>query len=157
MKTTTITTTNKSRIEANTVSEAWQIVKGIFPTDYELDQFSTKNAGYPVYRSTEEGHYYDYICDLGDRLEVNLSNGKTVNVWFSDLYWKAIENDELRHQVADLKNFVTSLKQDIANYQNYYMTATKRNIAQLEEIEALKAEIAELKKNGYSLLNDLIA
>lgn len=61
--------------------EAWEKVNEIFPTDYEQDLKSTETAGYPVYRSTAEGHYYDYICDLGDRLEVNRSDGTTVNIW----------------------------------------------------------------------------
>ena len=51
--------------------EAWNKVNEIFPTDYEQDMGSSDRAGYPVYRSTAEGHYYDYICDLGSRLEVN--------------------------------------------------------------------------------------
>ena len=156
MKTTTITTTNK-RIEANTKAEAWQKVREIFPTDYEIDFHSTERAGYAVYRSTADGHYYDYICDLGDRLEVNLSNGKTVNVWFSDLYWKAIENDELRHQVADLKETVKDLKQARDDYKEAYEIVLENEKSLVNEIKALEAEIAELKKNGYSLMNDLIA
>lgn len=63
--------------------EAWNKVNEIFPTDYEQDLGSSDRAGYPIYRSTAEGHYYDYICDLGNRLEVNLdsSNLATVNIW----------------------------------------------------------------------------
>ncbi len=62
--------------------EAWNKVNEIFPTDYEQDMGSSDRAGYPVYRSTAEGHYYDYICDLGNRLEVNLdsSHQPTVNI-----------------------------------------------------------------------------
>ena len=61
--------------------EAWNKVNEIFPTDYEQDLGSSDRAGYPIYRSTAEGHYYDYICDLGNRLEVNLPDGKSVNIW----------------------------------------------------------------------------
>ena len=63
--------------------ETWNKVNEIFPTDYEQDMGSSDRAGYPVYRSTAEGHYYDYICDLGNRLEVNLdsSHQPTVNIW----------------------------------------------------------------------------
>lgn len=63
--------------------EAWNKVNEIFPTDYAKDEHSSNRAGYPVYRSTAEGHHCDYICDLGDRLEVNLDSShlETVNIW----------------------------------------------------------------------------
>lgn len=64
----------------NSISKAWQAVNEIFPTDYIKDENSSARAGYPVYRSTADGHYYDYICDLGNRLEVNLSDGRTINI-----------------------------------------------------------------------------
>jgi len=61
--------------------EAWNRVNEIFPTDYAKDEESSQRAGYPIFRSTADGHFYDYICDLNDRLEVNLSTGETVNIW----------------------------------------------------------------------------
>lgn len=61
--------------------EAWNRVNEIFPTDYAKDEDSSQRAGYPIFRSTVDGHFYDYICDLNDRLEVNLSTGETVNIW----------------------------------------------------------------------------
>jgi len=68
------------RIEAASVKEAWDIVDSIFPTDYNEDSQSSERAGYPIYRSDVE--CYDYICDLGCRLEINLKKGnKTINVW----------------------------------------------------------------------------
>lgn len=69
-------------IKVKNYEEAWEIVNGIFPTDYEKDEEGSQRAGYPIYRSTADGHYYDYICDLNDRLEVNLKDGnQTINVW----------------------------------------------------------------------------
>lgn len=65
------------------VEDAWGVVNLIFPTDYEKDEDSTKRAGYPIYRSTAEERYYCYICNLNTRLEINLDNGKTVNVWIA--------------------------------------------------------------------------
>lgn len=61
--------------------EAWNKANEIFPTDYAKDEGSSQRAGYPIFRSTSDGHFYDYICDLNDRLEVNLSTGETVNIW----------------------------------------------------------------------------
>ena len=65
----------------NSVREAWSKANEIFPTDYERDAGRSSRSGYPVYSSTADGHWYDYICDLGERLELNLSNGDTVNIW----------------------------------------------------------------------------
>jgi hypothetical protein len=64
----------------NSVERAWEEANKIMPNDYEQDMESSNRAGYPIYRSNVE--YYDYICDLGDRLEVNLKDGsKSVNIW----------------------------------------------------------------------------
>jgi len=109
------------RIEVNSKAEAWSIIDRIFPTDYSVDEVSSAAAGYKVYRSTAEGHWYDYICDLNDRYEVNLSNGITVNVWFSEIYMKAKElahmverltqeNDDLTGEVAVQKHIVGILE-----------------------------------------------
>ena len=44
------------------------------------DHEAGKKAGYDIYRDLEE--YYNYICCLGDRLEVNLKEGnQTINLW----------------------------------------------------------------------------
>lgn len=63
-----------------TIAEAWNKAGEIFPTDYELDGQRTAGAGYPIYYSTADG-VNAYICDLGDRLEVNLPDGSSVNIW----------------------------------------------------------------------------
>lgn len=69
-------------IKVSSYEEAWGVVDSIFPTDYEKDEQSSERAGYPIYRSTADGRYYDYICDLNDRLEINLHDGnRSVNVW----------------------------------------------------------------------------
>lgn len=75
-----------ANIKVTSKQDAWNKVNQIFPTDYEQDVQSSTRAGYPVYRSTAEGHYYDYICDLGDRLEVNLDSShlETANIWIEE-------------------------------------------------------------------------
>ena len=60
--------------------KAWHAADAIMPTDYEKDEARTAGAGYPIYYSTADG-VNAYICDLGDRLEVNLPNGDSVNIW----------------------------------------------------------------------------
>lgn len=51
--------------------------------DYDYDPYRSARAGYPIYYTTHEG-VTEYICDLGNRLEVNLANGKSVNIWIAD-------------------------------------------------------------------------
>ena len=66
----------------NSISEAWQKVAEVFPSDYVRDDSSSVHAGYDIYRSTvksEGGNYqwyYCYICNLGCTLEVNLTDDK---------------------------------------------------------------------------------
>lgn len=81
--------------KVNSISKAWAKVNELFPTDYNKDENSSARAGYNVYRSTVE--YYNYICDLGDRLEVNLANGETINIWI-------VENDEAAEVAAIMEN-----------------------------------------------------
>ena len=44
--------------------------------NYNLDKISSEKAGYDVFRS--EDSYYNYICDLGDRLEVKAFGVKEI-------------------------------------------------------------------------------
>ncbi len=67
-------------MKVSTAREAWEQVDRIFPTDYQKDEESSQRAGYPVYRSTAADHHYFYICDLNDRLEVNM-DGRSINIW----------------------------------------------------------------------------
>ena len=89
-------------MKVKNMNEAWSKANEIFPTDYQQDTKSSERAGYPVYRSTAEGHYYDYICDLGDRLEINLSTGKTINIW--------VEADTDEPTEADIQQMVADAK-----------------------------------------------
>lgn len=61
--------------------EAWGWVHEMFPDkQWYLDHESSERAGYKTYRDTEE--FYNYVCELGDRLEVNLKEGnQTINLW----------------------------------------------------------------------------
>lgn len=66
-----------------TTAEAWEAANKMLPTDYQKDEESSQRAGYPIYRSTAADHYNFYICDLNDRLEVNM-NGESVNIWIRE-------------------------------------------------------------------------
>ena len=62
------------------IRDAWAEVQKIFPTRYEHDASRSERAGYPIYYSTASG-VNAWISDLGNRLEVNLPDGKSVNIW----------------------------------------------------------------------------
>ena len=64
--------------------DAWNWIHEMFPgTQWYLDHESSERAGYRTYRDTEE--FYNYVCELGDRLEVNLKEGNsTINLWIED-------------------------------------------------------------------------
>lgn len=80
--------------------QAWTAADNIFPTDYIYDAGSSSRAGYDIYRSTDPARYYCYICDLGDRLEVNTDDGKTVNVWYENIAVK-------EYQIADALEIIS--------------------------------------------------
>ena len=63
--------------------EAWRKADIIFPTDYMKDDNRSNRAGYDIYHSTVAG-VNAWISDLGNRLEVNLENGETVNIWIDE-------------------------------------------------------------------------
>ena len=67
-------------MKATSIKQAWEMADQIITSDYMYDGWRSERAGYPVYYSTKEG-CNEYICDLGDRLEVNLDDGRSVNVW----------------------------------------------------------------------------
>ena len=73
-----------AKIVYNTKEEAWKHVQKIFPTEYAKDEEATEYAGYPIYRSTVEGYWWNWICDLGNCLEVNLMDGTTIRVYIAE-------------------------------------------------------------------------
>lgn len=65
-----------------TTSDAWREADKIFPTDYTKDERVSIVCGYPVYFSTAHG-VNAWISDLGERLEVNMPDATTVNIWIA--------------------------------------------------------------------------
>lgn len=62
--------------------EAFWTANGLVHSDYDYDADRSERAGYPIYYSTIL--HDEWISDLGDRLEVNLSGGKTINIWIDE-------------------------------------------------------------------------
>lgn len=113
---------------------AWDEVNKIFPTDYEMNAAESERAGYSIFRSTAEG-VNAWISDLGDRLEVNLPDGKTVNVWIEEP--KEQNEDDMASRMEVLKRV-----QRLAYYytEEYVkeLDNKKREAAAVKELEEAK-------------------
>ena len=83
----------------SSVQEAWKLANKLFPTDYKKDEERSSRAGYPIYHSTADG-VNAWISDLGNRLELNYSNGESENIW--------IEEDEDNISKLSYKIFITN-------------------------------------------------
>lgn len=68
----------KSKMKVTSTLNAWKEAQKHI-TNYEKDHEASKNAGYNIYKG-ENG----YICDLETRLEVNLDNGESFNIWIEE-------------------------------------------------------------------------
>lgn len=66
-----------------TKEHAFAEANKIMKHDYEYDAHRSSRAGYPIYFSTAYG-VSEWISDLGNRLEVNLENGESINIWIDD-------------------------------------------------------------------------
>lgn len=70
-------------MKVNSKKQAWEKANELFPTDYLKDEERSNKAGYDIYYSTCDG-VNAWISDLGNRLEVNLGTGETVNIWIEE-------------------------------------------------------------------------
>lgn len=70
-------------MKANSREQAWREADKLIPTDYIKDEKKSDAAGYDIYYSTCEG-VNAWISDLGNRLEINLATGETVNIWIEE-------------------------------------------------------------------------
>ena len=70
-------------ITTHSTEEAWSVANEIIPCDYLHDSDRSRRAGYDIYFSTSDS-VIAWISDLGDRLEVNLPDGSSVNVWIEE-------------------------------------------------------------------------
>lgn len=71
-------------MKVSSKEKAWEEVNKIFPYDYEKDEKGSANAGYPIYTSIASEHPQNWISDLGNRLEVNLEDGSSTNIWVEE-------------------------------------------------------------------------
>lgn len=71
-------------MKVSSKEKAWEEANKIFPYDYVKDEEGSAKAWYPIYTSTASEHPQNWISDLGNRLEVNLEDGSSTNIWIED-------------------------------------------------------------------------
>lgn len=119
------------------IKDAWNEAQRIFPTDYAEDKQRSKRAGYPIYHSTADG-VNAWISDLGNRLEVNLPDGKSVNIWIEAPVEKS---EEAAPVLSEERKEVARRLQRITFYY------TEEYVEDLAKKEKEDAAIKELEAN----------
>lgn len=142
-------------MKAYSIQEAWGMVNEIFPTDYKKDEESSQRAGYPIYRSTADGRYYDYICDLNSRLEVNLADGnRSINIWIeSSPEETASESVEAMHAAKELGKSIHTLLE----LETYTEVTLVVDGGRLNQDETERKVYNGLKRDESWLASELVA
>ena len=122
--------------------EAWKIADEIFNTDYEKDDFKSNRAGYDIYFSTVEGANA-WISDLGDRLEVNLENGKTVNIFIEE------EPEFKEYQIEDALEVISDAIYEIDDKVNSKLADVTGIKDARNKLYGAYAVIAKILKEQY--------
>ena len=126
-------------MKVKTKEEAWNKADMIFPTDYAKDEVRSSRAGYTVYYSTAEG-VVAWISDLGDRLEINLENGETVNIWIDE------EPEFSESEIADALSVISDAIYDIDDKINLELADTTGIKAARDTLYGAYKEIAKILK-----------
>lgn len=69
-------------LNAKTREEAWKMAAEVFGCDWEKDEGASNGAGYPIYKGTSDAQCW--ISDLNCRLELNMADGSTINIWIEE-------------------------------------------------------------------------
>lgn len=139
-------------ITTHSTEEAWRTAASIFPTDYSRDSLRSQNAGYDIYHSTADG-VSAWISDLGTRLEVNLPNGETVNVWIDEEGPKETEQaestsaaEELPENWEERKETARRIQRLMYHYTCDYMDELAKKEKEDKAVEEMKnSSSAEIK------------
>lgn len=76
--------------------EAWETVNRFFPTEYEKDEVSSQNAGYPIYKSTSSDEEYRFA-------QIAVSSGF--------YYWKAKAENLLKMPIQLLDDLPEDMRE----------------------------------------------
>ncbi len=127
------------------IRDAWAEVRKIFPTDYEYSTERSERAGYPIYYSKASG-VNAWISDLGNRLEVNLPDGKSVDIWIQS----PVEATATSNSTENTEDTGSATKEErretakrIQRFTYYY---TKEYVRELDNIKREDAAVKEMEE-----------
>lgn len=132
------------------IEEAWKKVDEIFPYDYEKDEHSSSNAGYPIYRSTALDHQNNWISDLGTSLEVNTEDRKSERIWIEQNTYSDEFNSYMDDLVVFAEDYVDEIKTHLVEIA--VQTFQNKTIVQMLHEYAVRVE-----KERHSLKMDMLS
>lgn len=95
-------------MKAKNYQKAWEMALKLIPGDYSKDDDASERAGYNVYVSEELA---GWISDLGDRLEVNTSDGMTINIWIEPS--KAFAEPEIADALRAIDHAIYRIEDEV--------------------------------------------
>lgn len=121
---------------------AWEKANIIFPTDYAKDERRSERAGYDIYYTTAQG-VNAWISDLGSRLEVNLENGETVDIFIED------EPQFKEYQIEDALSLINDTIYEIDDKINHKLADVVGITEAREKLIGAYEEIAKILKKQH--------
>ncbi len=123
-------------LSAKTREEAWQMAGEIFGCDYEEDAGASNGAGYPIYRGVTDAQCW--ISDLNCRLELNMADGDTINIW--------IDEPVQKYTAEEVKAIITEAQRELAAIEK--ITQLVGNLFKSDTATEVLHEMAA-KRNQY--------
>ena len=125
-------------IRVSNISEAWELARALTGEDFELNKYSSENAGYRIYTSID-AESLTYVSDLGERLEINFEGGKSRNIWIEEVGKKMMPAKVRLVSITDghttiLKSFedftdAVKFAQELnSTFQNAHITSQKAEV-----------------------------
>ena len=119
------------RLEYKFRFQAWAALNEMFPgIDWAFDNEASIGAGYNIFR--DKTNYYNYVCDLGNRYELNLKEGnRTINFWYWDAGGTTPNEEGATSKEEDTNNGIESNCSDvvISSQDAFYIRASLAKVA----------------------------
>ena len=129
------------------IRDAWAEVQKIFPTRYEHDASRSERAGYPIYYSTASD-VNAWISDLGNRLEVNLPDGKSVDIWIQSPV-EATATSNSTENTEDTGSATREERRETAKrIQRFTYYYTKEYVRELDNKKREDAAVKEMEETA---------
>ena len=126
------------------IKGAWTEAGKIFPTDYEYSAKRRERTGYPIYYSTAAG-MNAWISDLGNRLEVNLPDGKSANIWIQAPAEATITSDSAEETEDDGSATKEERRETAKRIQRLAYFYTVEYVSQMDNKKREDADVKEMQ------------